>query len=103
MFEIIAIIAIVLAIAIAIVLILAARKPDTFSVRRATTVKAPPEKIFPLINDFRQWGSWSPYENKDPAMQRSYSGEASGKGAVYEWNGNKNVGSGLMEILEASS
>lgn len=66
MFEIIAIIAVVLAIAIAIVLILAAIKPDRFSVQRATTVKAPPEKIFPWINDFHQWGTWSPYENKDP-------------------------------------
>jgi uncharacterized protein YndB with AHSA1/START domain len=103
MFEIIAIIAIVLAIAIAIVLILAARKPDTFSVRRATTVKAPPEKIFPLINDFHQWGTWSPYENKDPAMKRSYSGAESGKGAVYAWDGNKNVGPGRMEILDTSA
>src|SRR5882757_4429799 len=102
MFEIIAIIAIVIAIAIAIVLILAAAKPDTFSVQRATTVKAPSEKIFSLINDFHQWGSWSPYENKDPAMKRSYSGAESGKGAVYAWDGNKNVGSGRMEILDAS-
>src|SRR5947209_13403211 len=103
MFEIIAIIAVVLAIAIAIILILAAAKPDTFRVQRATTVKAPPERIFPLINDFHQWGTWSPYENKDPAMKRSYSGAASGKGAVYAWEGNKNVGSGRMEILEASA
>src|SRR4030081_2235299 len=103
MFEIIAIIAIVIAIAIAIVLILAATKPDTFSVERATTVKAPPEKIFSLINDFHQWGSWSPYENKDPAMKRSYYGPASGKGAVYGWEGNKNVGSGRMEILDVSA
>jgi len=103
MFEIIAIIAVVLAIAIAIVLILAATKPDTFRVQRATTVKAPPEKIFPLINDFHQWGTWSPYENKDPAMKRSYSGAASGKGAVYAWDGNKNVGSGRMEILDSSA
>jgi uncharacterized protein YndB with AHSA1/START domain len=102
MFEIIAIIAVVLAIVIAIVLILAATKPNTFSVRRATTVKAPPERIFPLINDFHQWGSWSPYENKDPAMKRSYSGAADGKGAVYGWEGNKNVGSGRMEILDTS-
>ena len=102
MFEIIAIIVVVLAIVIAIVLILAATKPNTFSVRRATTVKAPPERIFPLINDFRQWGSWSPYENKDPAMKRSYSGAADGKGAVYGWEGNKNVGSGRMEILDTS-
>src|ERR1700730_3859494 len=102
MFEIIAIIAVVLAIVIAIVLILAATKPNTFSVQRATTVKAPPERIFPLINDFHQWGSWSPYENKDPAMKRSFSGAADGKGAVYGWEGNKNVGSGRMEILDAS-
>jgi uncharacterized protein YndB with AHSA1/START domain len=103
MFEIIAIIAVVLAIAIAIVLILAATKPDTFSVERATSVTAPPEKIFPLIDDFHQWGSWSPYENKDPAMQRSYSGAVSGKSAVYGWDGNRNVGSGRMEILDTSA
>lgn len=102
MFEIIAGIAVVLGLAIAVILILAAAKPNTFSVQRATVVKAPAEKIFPLINDFHQWGSWSPYEHKDPAMKRSYSGEASGKGAVYAWDGNKNVGSGRMEILDAS-
>src|SRR6266404_1212737 len=102
MFEIIAIVAIVIAIAIAIILILAATKPDTFSVQRATTVKATPEKIFSLINNFHRWGSWSPYENKDPAMKRSYSGAESGKGAVYAWDGNKNVGSGRMEILDVS-
>jgi uncharacterized protein YndB with AHSA1/START domain len=103
MFEIIAVVAVVLAIAIAVVLILAASKPDKFSVQRATTVKAPAEKIFPLINDFHQWGSWSPYEHKDPAMKRSFSGAESGKGAVYAWDGNKNVGSGRMEILDASA
>jgi uncharacterized protein YndB with AHSA1/START domain len=102
MIEIIAIIAVVLAVAIAIVLILAATKPDTFSVQRAATVKAPAEKIFPLINDFHQWGTWSPWETKDPAMKRNFSGATSGKGAVYGWEGNKNVGSGRMEILEAS-
>jgi uncharacterized protein YndB with AHSA1/START domain len=102
MFETIAIIAIVLAVAIAVVLILAATKPNTISVRRAITVKAPPEPIFALINDFHQWRTWSPYEHKDPAMKRSYDGPASGKGAVYAWEGNKNVGSGRMEILDTS-
>ncbi|TMJ87299.1 MAG: polyketide cyclase [Alphaproteobacteria bacterium] len=103
MFEVVMIIAITVAIAIAIVLILAATKPDTFSVRRVTTVRAPPEKIFPLINDFHQWGTWSPWEDKDPAMKRTYSGAGSGKGAVYAWDGNKNVGTGRMEILEVSA
>jgi uncharacterized protein YndB with AHSA1/START domain len=82
---------------------LAATKSNTFSVQRAAIVKAPPEKIFPLINDFHQWGTWSPYEHKDPAMKRTYSGAARGSGAVYAWEGDKNVGSGRMEILEASA
>jgi uncharacterized protein YndB with AHSA1/START domain len=102
MLEIIAIIAVVLAVAIAIILILAATRPDTFSIQRAATIKAPPEKIFAVISDFHQWGSWSPWENRDPAMQRSFSGANSGRGAVYAWDGNKNVGSGRMEILDVS-
>ena len=102
MLEIIAIIAVVIAVAVAIVLILAATKPDTFRVQRATLVRAPADKIFPLIDDFHQWRSWSPYEDKDPAMKRSYGGSASGSGAVYQWDGNNNVGSGRMEILDSA-
>jgi uncharacterized protein YndB with AHSA1/START domain len=102
MFEIITIIAIVLAAAIALVLILAATKPDTFAVQRALTINAPPQRIFPLISDFRQWATWSPYETKDPSMARSYGGAESGKGAVYGWQGNSNVGSGRMEILDVA-
>jgi hypothetical protein len=89
MFEIIAIIVIILAVAIAIVLVLAATKPNSFSVQRTTTVKAPPEKIFSLINDFHRWRTWSPWEDKDPAMNRSYSGAAVGKGAVYAWEATR--------------
>src|ERR1700676_2602710 len=102
MFEIIAVIAVILAIAIAVVLILAANKQDRFSVRREITVQAPAEKIFPLINDFHQWVTWSPYEHKDPALKRTFSGMEGGKGAVYAWDGNNNVGSGRMEILEST-
>ena len=102
MLEIVAIIAVILAIAIVIVLILAATKPAVFRVQRAATVMAPAERIFPLINDFHQWVSWSPYEGKDPTMKRTYSGMESGKGAIYAWDGNKNVGSGRMEILDTS-
>ena len=103
MFKIIAVIAVILVVAIAVVLIFAATKPDRFSVRREITVQAPAEKIFPLINDFHRWVDWSPYEHKDPALKRSYSGAESGKGAIYGWDGNKNVGSGRMEILESAT
>jgi uncharacterized protein YndB with AHSA1/START domain len=91
-----------IAVPLAVVLALAATKPDTFRVERATAIKAPPEKIFPLINDFHAWEAWSPYEKKDPNMKRTLSGASAGKGAVYEWDGDGNVGAGRMEITESS-
>jgi hypothetical protein len=98
MFKIIALVVVVL---ICALLIYAATKPDTFRVQRSISINAPPEKVFPLIDDFHRWGSWSPYETKDPAMKRTYSGTASGKGSVYEWDGDRNVGKGRMEIAES--
>ena len=103
MFEVIIIIAIVLAIAIAIILILAATKPDSFRIERSTTINAPAEKIFAVLSDFHQWTGWSPWEHKDPALKRTFSGTERGKGAIYAWEGNKNVGSGRMEILETNA
>lgn len=95
------IIGIVAAMLIAGVLVLAAMKPDTFRVERSASIKAPPEKVFPLINDFKQWGPWSPWEKKDPAMRRTFGAATSGKGASYSWDGNKDVGQGSMEIVES--
>jgi uncharacterized protein YndB with AHSA1/START domain len=95
-------IAIIIAVLIAAILIYAATRPDTFRIERSTSIKAPPEKIFPLINDFHQWEAWSPWEKIDPEIKRTYSGTTNGKGAVYEWRGNKDIGQGRMEIIESS-
>ncbi|MGE0725770.1 MAG: SRPBCC domain-containing protein, partial [Alphaproteobacteria bacterium] len=64
---------------------------------------APPVRIFPLIADFRRWPAWSPWEKKDPAMKRSFAGPDRGVGAAYAWDGDKNVGTGRMEIIEAAA
>jgi len=97
------IIAIVLAVLVVAILGLAMTKPDSFSVQRKTSIQAPPDKIFPLINDFHNWNSWSPWEKLDPGMNRTHSGAQNGKGAVYEWDGNSKVGKGRMEITDASA
>lgn len=97
-----AIVAGCLGIFIAAVLVYAATKPDVFRVARSTVIKAPPDKIFPLINDYRQWTAWSPYENKDPQMKRTYGSTTAGKGATYAWEGNGNVGAGNMLIADAA-
>jgi hypothetical protein len=95
-------IAIVVAVLVAAVLVYTAMQPDTFRVERSIVIKASPEKIFPNIDGFRQWEAWSPWEKIDPAIKRTYSGAESGKGAVYGWQGNKDVGTGRMEIVEST-
>jgi carbon monoxide dehydrogenase subunit G len=102
MMKTITVIGIAAVVLLAALLVYAGTKPDVFRVQRVANIKAPPEKIFPFINDLHRFGAWSPYEKKDPAMKRSFSGPESGKGAVYEWDGDKNVGKGRMEISDTS-
>lgn len=92
----------VLLLAVALVLGWAATQPDSFRIERSIAIAAPPARIFPLVNDFRGWALWSPWEKKDPAMKRTRSGADSGVGAVYEWSGNSEVGSGRMEIIHSA-
>lgn len=78
----------------------AATRPDDFKIQRAAQMKAPPDRILEQISDFRKWGAWSPWEKIDPNLKRTYEGPEKGKGAVYGWEGNSEVGKGRMEILE---
>jgi len=95
-------IAMVIVLLIAAVLLYATTRPDTFQVQRAATIQAPPQKVFDQINDFSRWGAWSPWEKKDPGMKRTYGSVTAGKGAMYAWDGNKDVGQGSMEITEST-
>ncbi|TPI37717.1 SRPBCC family protein [Mesorhizobium sp. B3-1-9] len=92
---------IILAVIIAAVLVYAATRPNDFVVTRSASIKAPAETIFPLIDDFRRWPEWSPYEKLDPGMKRTLSGAESGKGAAYAWEGNSKAGKGRMEIVNS--
>ncbi|MFK0692189.1 SRPBCC family protein [Mesorhizobium sp. IMUNJ 23033] len=92
---------IILVVIIAAVLLYAATRPNDFVVSRSADIKAPAEAIFPLINDFRRWPTWSPYEKLDPDMKRTLSGAESGKGAAYAWHGNSKAGVGRMEITNS--
>ncbi|ALN93259.1 SRPBCC family protein [Lysobacter gummosus] len=93
---------ILLAIAALIVLFLAvaAMRPSDFRVERSILIDAPPAAAFAQVQDFHRWPQWSPFENVDPHLRRSYEGAASGEGAIYAWVGNKDVGEGRMLILE---
>lgn len=75
---------------------------DTYIVERSTVVDAPAERVYAQLVDFHRWPAWSPWEEIDPQMQRSYSGSESGTGAVYSWSGNRRAGAGTMTITDAT-
>ena len=91
----------VIAALVCALLIYASTKPDWVRYERSILIEASPEKIYLLLEDIRAWRAWSPYENLDPDMKRTYSGAEKGVGAIYVWEGDGNAGAGRMEIIEA--
>jgi hypothetical protein len=69
-------------------------RTGTFHVERTITIYAPPELVAPLLTDFHRWSEWSPWEKRDPAMRKTYTGDS------YSWSGNRQAGSGSMIFLE---
>jgi hypothetical protein len=88
---------VVVAVVIVLLVLVVATRPSMFRVERSIVINALPEAVFGQVNDFHNWPAWSPWEKKDPDMKRTH-GPASGVGATYAWDGDRNVGSGRMTI-----
>jgi hypothetical protein len=78
-------------------LIYVALQPSEFRIERTAEISAPADKIFPMINDLRQFNTWNPFAKADPSVELTYSGPANGVGAAYAWTGKKS-GAGQMRI-----
>jgi uncharacterized protein YndB with AHSA1/START domain len=76
-------------------------RPDHFSIERSATIEAPPAAVFAQVNDFHNWEAWSPWAKLDPDSKATYEGAESGKGAIFKWAGNSDVGEGSMTITES--
>jgi len=87
-------------IAILLFVIIAGR-PDEFTVMRSAKISAPPEKVFPHVNELKKWDAWSPWAKLDPNCKITFEGPAAGSGASYIWSGNNKVGEGRMTITES--
>lgn len=94
-------IAAVIAVIVVALLAFAATKPDSFRVERTVVIAAAPEKVFPYLENPKLTTEWSPWEKKDPNLKKTFSGAAKGKGAIYEWDGNNDIGAGRIEITES--
>ncbi len=87
---------------VAILLVVILLQPADFKVERSTTIAAPAAEVFEQVNDFHAWEAWSPWATRDPQMKTTYAGSPSGKGAIYSWSGNDDVGEGRMTIEEST-
>lgn len=76
-------------------------RPSEFTVTRSAKMAAAPQAPFDEVNDFHRWTAWSPWEKIDPQLKRTYEGPDSGVGAIYRWEGNSQVGQGMMTITES--
>ncbi len=92
---------IALVVIVAAFLVVVAMQPSEFRVERSTTIAAPPEAVFPHVNDMHKWDPWSPWAKMDPAAKVGFDGPDAGEGAVMSWAGNKQVGAGKMTIIES--
>ena len=81
-----------------LIFILIAGQSNDFIVTRTATFAAPPDQIFPHVNDLHLWKAWSPWAKLDPNAKSTFSGAESGVGAAMAWDGNGKVGTGKMTI-----
>jgi hypothetical protein len=82
-------------------LIYIATRPATFHIERSALINAPANVLFPMINDFHQWIRWSPWEELDPNMEKTFAGPTAQPGATYAWSGNSKAGAGRITLLES--
>jgi uncharacterized protein YndB with AHSA1/START domain len=74
--------------------------PQQFTVSRSVVVNAAPDKVYSLVVSPRRWKDWSVWNQRDPAMQITYSGAESGPGAVWSWK-SASEGDGKMTFVAA--
>src|SRR6185503_15235131 len=86
---------------IALFLLYAATRPADFRVERSLAIAASPLALFEQVNDHHKFNAWNPFLKLDPNVKNTYSGPASGVGAVCSWDGNKDIGAGSATITES--
>lgn len=77
-----------------------ATRSGKFRYERSGLIKAPASKIFPYISNFKRGEAWSPYEKVDPSMKKIFTGVDGQVGSIMEFEGNRDVGSGQLEMLK---
>ncbi len=83
--------------------ILAFCGPKHIKVERQISINKSTGLVKEKLTDYQFFhDKWSPWTEKDPAMKTEYTGTPGQIGHKYSWSGNKDVGSGSMQITAFS-
>lgn len=85
---------------VAVILVLAIIAPKTYDVNRSVVINKPRSEVFENLKYLKKQDSWSPWAQKDPNMQKKFTGTDGEVGAISYWNGNKEVGEGEQELTK---
>ncbi|MCH8621531.1 SRPBCC family protein [Undibacterium sp. TS12] len=91
----------ILVVAIGLIFAIAYSLPNEYKVSRSILIRSTPDKLFPLIATPKEWKNWSVWNQRDPAMELTFSGPETGTNAAWDWK-SKTQGNGGMKITHAS-
>lgn len=75
--------------------------PKKMAFQESVTIDAPPKVVYNMVNDFKQWDTWSPWAAIDSNVVNTFTDKTAGVGARWEWKGNAEVGEGSRTITES--
>ena len=81
-----------------LIILLAIIAPKNYDVSRTITIQKALPEVFLYLKSLKNQDNWSPWAEKDPNMNKTFSGTDGEVGFISAWEGNKEVGSGEQEI-----
>lgn len=81
-----------------LIIVLAMIAPKSYNVSRSIEIDQPRAVVFDNLRYLKNHDQWSPWNKKDPNMEKKFTGTDGEVGAISYWNGNKDVGEGEQEL-----
>ena len=74
--------------------------PREVRVTRTAIIKATPAAVFAELESLKRWEAWGPWFQRDPFLEKVYSGPEYGEGAMLAWT-SKKEGEGRLKIISS--
>lgn len=82
-----------------LIVILSIIGPKHYDVSRSIEISKPKAEVFEYLKYLKNQQKWSPWDKKEPDMEKSFTGTDGEVGAISYWKGKK-VGEGEQEITK---